>query len=169
VDVNKNVTKFYKGSSIHFSPVPLEQAQFKNNFFDVIIMNDVIEHLHNIHSLLHKVHKLLKPGGILFLVTPDVGSFTRKILRKHWHHFKPYEHLVYFSRFTLRSLLQPCGFDIIDMHHISRHRMIKTILEKAPSFFGIDTLLLNIFPQRLLHIILPFNFYDELCVLARKA
>lgn len=78
--------------------------------FDAAVLIDVIEHVSNPTSVLEKVGKLLKPGGMLLLVTPDVGGKLRTVLRKHWPHYKE-EHLVYFSDKSIRMLLRNCAFE----------------------------------------------------------
>ena len=53
--------------------------------FDVITMYDLIEHLPEPASDLRKVHKWLKPGGILFVLTPNDDALLRRIARLVFH------------------------------------------------------------------------------------
>ena len=82
--------------------------------FDVVAASDVIEHVRDPAAFLDDVGRLLKPGGLVFLATPTLDSWSKKLLGRRWMEFKP-EHLWYFNRATLRSLLTQHGFtDIVD-------------------------------------------------------
>ncbi len=133
IDINKSVEEDCKRIGIKFFAATLEEAKFKNDFFDVIVMNDLIEHVHDPRGLINQVHKILKPDGLIFIVTPDIGSITARLLSKRWHHLKPNEHITYFSKPTMRRLLEGQGFSIITMKHVSRWRKISTVITKSES------------------------------------
>lgn len=79
---------------------------------DVITMWEVIEHLPDPALVLDEIHRLLKPGGILALSTPDAGSLVTRLLGHRWPGWKKVpEHLFFFDRRTLRTLLRRTGFD----------------------------------------------------------
>lgn len=78
--------------------------------FDVITMQDVLEHLTQPSVYLSYIHTLLKSGGILFLTTPDIDSISRKLMRKHWYHYKQKEHIYYFNKKSIKKLLLSAGF-----------------------------------------------------------
>ncbi len=77
--------------------------------FDVITASDVIEHVRDPKAFLAHAHRLLKPGGVLFLATPTLDSWSARLLRNRWMEFKP-EHLWYFKGATLQTLLSRSGF-----------------------------------------------------------
>ena len=82
--------------------------------FDVVAASDVIEHVRDPAAFLDDVYRLLKPGGLVFVATPTLDSWSKQLLGRSWMEFKP-EHLWYFSKATLRSLLTQHGFtDIVD-------------------------------------------------------
>jgi len=57
---------------------------FKEGSFDLIILQDVIEHVTNNEKLLENVYKALKPEGIIYLSTPNRFSFFNIISDPHW-------------------------------------------------------------------------------------
>lgn len=77
--------------------------------FDVVVMSDVIEHVRDPFAEMYRVWALLKPGGYLVLLTPDILSLSARLMGRHWIHYKQ-EHLFYFSRKGLRMLLDRSGF-----------------------------------------------------------
>jgi len=88
----------------------IEDARFPSEYFDIITMWDVLEHLPNPVQALQHARRLLKPSGILVIETLDVNCLNAKILRGRWPLFAPPLHLFYFSKTTLRLLLSLTGF-----------------------------------------------------------
>ena len=90
----------------------LEDRPFPPESFDVVTMIDVIEHLTDPLEALRCVYAMLKPEGIVFLVTPDIGSLSARIMRSAWPHYLP-EHLIYYSPTSMHTLLDRT-FDFSD-------------------------------------------------------
>jgi ubiquinone/menaquinone biosynthesis C-methylase UbiE len=68
-------------------------------FFDVIIVQDVIEHLIDIDLFIEELKRVLKPGGVIHLSTPNRNSFFNLISDPHWG--LPF--LSLFKRETIRN------------------------------------------------------------------
>jgi SAM-dependent methyltransferase len=88
--------------------VPLEGP------FDVITLWDVIEHTPDPLHVLARVNTLLRPGGLLVVNYPDIGSWIARALGRRWP-FLSSVHLYYFTRATIRAALERTGFDTIEM------------------------------------------------------
>jgi SAM-dependent methyltransferase len=86
--------------------------QLAGRVYDAVTMVDVIEHLDSPRRALEAAHELLAPGGLLCLVTPDVGSAVARLLGRRWWHYRV-AHLFYFNHTTLWRLLQETGFEIV--------------------------------------------------------
>jgi SAM-dependent methyltransferase len=78
--------------------------------FDVCVIADVIEHTRNPRAFLDAIHGLLAPGGVLFIATPSLDSWSARVMGTRWMELKP-EHLFYFDRSTLQSALQLSQFN----------------------------------------------------------
>ena len=97
----------------------LDNAGFKKDFFDIITMTDVFEHISQPKGILEDIKGLLKKDGILFIKVPN-GNYNllklwlAKITRRTQQHdiFDSYEHLTHFSYRTLKKVLEDCGFKI---------------------------------------------------------
>jgi glycosyltransferase involved in cell wall biosynthesis/2-polyprenyl-3-methyl-5-hydroxy-6-metoxy-1,4-benzoquinol methylase len=91
----------------------LAQAELPSEQFNFCVLSDVIEHVRDPLAFLREIHRVLKPGGTLFIATPDIGSWSARIMKQKWMEFKT-EHLVYFDRHTLQTALIKSGFrDVI--------------------------------------------------------
>jgi 2-polyprenyl-3-methyl-5-hydroxy-6-metoxy-1,4-benzoquinol methylase len=87
----------------------LQSARFGAQQFDLCVVSDVIEHVRSPHDFLKEIHRVLKPGGALFIATPSTDSWSARLMRQKWMEFK-IEHLTYFDRHTLQTALFKSGF-----------------------------------------------------------
>lgn len=100
-------------SSTHGIPVHLgflEDLRFPDAAFDAITMNHVIEHVHDPVALLAECRRVLRPGGALVAVTPNVESYEHKHFGSHWRGLEPPRHLHVFSQRSLRKVASKAGF-----------------------------------------------------------
>ncbi len=98
--------RFYRGT--------VEQATFERTSFDAVTLWDVIEHLPDPSGTLKTVNGLMKPGGVIALVTPDAGSLAAALLRSKWPEFRRVEeHIYFFSGKTLAAMLENNGFEVV--------------------------------------------------------
>lgn len=88
----------------------LEQADLPKDFFDVVTLFHVIEHLREPLDVMHKVHKILKEEGLLVIETPDISSGRARRAKERWEHIRLPEHLYYYSKRTLVKLLEMTSF-----------------------------------------------------------
>ncbi|HEV2471093.1 MAG TPA: class I SAM-dependent methyltransferase, partial [Chthonomonadales bacterium] len=78
--------------------------------FDAITLNHVIEHLHQPLEALRIARRLLKPGGTIWLATPNLESLGHKRFGSDWVGLDPPRHLILFSPSSLTGLLERAGF-----------------------------------------------------------
>ncbi len=90
----------------------LETADLPEAYFDVVTMWDVIEHLTDPRGALQRIHRLLKPGGLMVVHTLDIESPFARLLSAHWPWLMEM-HIYYFSRHTLRTMMEQCGFRVL--------------------------------------------------------
>lgn len=89
----------------------------KNMKYDAVTMFQVIEHLKNPFPTLSSIKKLLKPGGIILLTTPNNDSPLRKILGKYWSVYNEDSHLVFYDKKNLFNLLNKINFKSIKIRY----------------------------------------------------
>ncbi len=105
----KTVAKKYR---IKVKSGPLQKALYAKGSFDAVVAFDVIEHIKNPKKVFEFFSYWLKPGGMIFLTTPNIRSWDAKILGKHWYGFKKLpEHIHYFSPVSIKLLLSEVGFN----------------------------------------------------------
>lgn len=87
----------------------LEEAGFPDDMFDAITMNHVIEHVFDPISTFKEVLRVLKHGGRLVVLTPNVESLGHRLFGKAWFHLDPPRHLHLFSPYTLQTCFEQAG------------------------------------------------------------
>lgn len=97
----------------------LEAAAVPAESVDVVVMADVIEHLFDPPATMREIRRILAPGGRVLLLTPDVGSVTARLAGPRWWGLLD-DHYFYFSRQTLRRLLEQEGFTVERIRALGR-------------------------------------------------
>ncbi|HEY7837223.1 MAG TPA: class I SAM-dependent methyltransferase [Terriglobales bacterium] len=135
----------------------LDQAVFPPGSFDVVVLNDVIEHILDPIPFVTEVRRLLRPGGILLLETPNhrsvhallfgVANKLNNCLRAlsggafdhpwpGYYDFDPTQvvqagHVLHFTPRTLQRLLERCGFTNACCH--GQYSDTRYLLQRLPS------------------------------------
>lgn len=102
------------------------EAGFKENFFDIITLWDVLEHISDPHPLLKYLSGLLKNDGILFIHTPNVSIQLFKARLKKFlkgerpgaHYLEAKDHLNDYSSKSLSAILRMNGFKDVKFLHL---------------------------------------------------
>jgi SAM-dependent methyltransferase len=115
-----------------------------NGSFERILLNHVIEHIHDPLVALRSCKDLLIPGGELWLETPNIASVGHEEFRADWRGLEPPRHLVIFGLNSLQNLLREAGFSKINiskprdvlnyMYERSSHIKNQRIAQSNPSF-----------------------------------
>ena len=76
IEVNKTKSKQASKRGIKVKTLDLNKKfTYKSNFFDIIIVNHVIEHLVNVRLFVSEIHRVLKRGGYVVIGTPNLASW----------------------------------------------------------------------------------------------
>lgn len=106
--------KVWRKYKISVKYQPLEDNLFQQGFFDAVCCFDVIEHTPLYRKTLKLFHRWLKKGGQLFITTPDMESWDKKLLQYRWYGFtKLPQHINYFSRKSMAIELERAEFKTI--------------------------------------------------------
>ncbi len=122
----------------------LDSVQIQPESFDVVTMWDVIEHVVDPLAELKRMHRVLKPNGLLALSTMDVDALFPRLARRRWPWYMQM-HLVYFSRRTLHNMLTKAGFRVVEMAPHRRVVRLSYLVSRVetysrPAFKALDYL-----------------------------
>ena len=88
--------------------IPLEQVEPADDGYAAIVLADVLEHVEDPVAAIRRCRELLRPGGVLCVVTPDPASATARLAGSRWWALLP-AHTCLIPRWTLRELLASEG------------------------------------------------------------
>jgi 2-polyprenyl-3-methyl-5-hydroxy-6-metoxy-1,4-benzoquinol methylase len=116
-----------RGMPVHAGT--LQSAGLAEASFDVITMNEYLEHEPMPRDVLTEARRVIKPGGHLAIEIPHIDGFAAKLFGARWSQVDVPRHLVYFNAKTLAELLKRTGF-----------RLIHTETSKIPGLIGVSVM-----------------------------
>jgi len=95
----------------------IEELKYPPEFFDVITMQHVIEHLEDPKAILKKIHQILRPQGLLLITTPNAAALNFQLFKQYWFDLETPRHLHLFNPFNSQKLAHTTGFSIQKTHY----------------------------------------------------
>ena len=81
--------------------------------FDVVYCSEVLEHVADANGFLSATARLMRPGALLYLTTPDISHWRRPQDIHEWDAFFPPAHCLYFNPLNLTTILARHGLEVI--------------------------------------------------------
>jgi dolichol-phosphate mannosyltransferase len=128
LDLRQNKLRWLSWRRRRLVRASCERLPFGDGSLDGVIHSQVIEHLPDDPAILAECHRVLRPGGILVLGTPDYGRWLWPVLE--WIHSRilpggyAHEHITRFTRRTLADRLARVGFEVLDCRYVGFCEMI---------------------------------------------
>ncbi len=122
VDISEKAVELAKLNGIQAFTCDIEdKLPFLDNFFDVVVAGEIIEHIFDVDNFLNEINRILKIGGYLVLTTPNLACFNsrwRLLLGKNPYNIETSlgsnsaGHIRYFVKNSLSELLKAHGLTI---------------------------------------------------------
>jgi 2-polyprenyl-3-methyl-5-hydroxy-6-metoxy-1,4-benzoquinol methylase len=116
VEPNHNARDYAKSKGINNLFSDLSEANFKDHFFDVITLWDVIEHINTPNNLFFELNRIIKINGVLVIKTPNPYSMEAKIFKEYWSGLEVPWHSFLFPKKFLETILTNHGFTNMKYH-----------------------------------------------------
>jgi len=87
----------------------LIESRFPDQTFDAVVSSHVIEHVHDPRAFLAESRRILREGGRLVAVTPNVRAYSHARHGRYWRGLEPPRHLTLFSQSGLKRLATAAG------------------------------------------------------------
>ncbi len=113
IELDKISRKYCQGIGLKVYGESLERLNLPSNKYDVILLNQVLEHLVDPKNLCLEVLRILRPGGIFYIDTPNFESLSLRLFKENCSVVQGSSHISLFTVKTVRSLLEPLGFETI--------------------------------------------------------
>ncbi len=96
---------------LQFYDRPLHKTAVPLGTVDLLIMDNVIEHLIEPGQMLRQLQLYLKPNGRIVIITPNMSSGHFRLLGRRWTpELAPHAHIFLFTQASLRHLLEEKDF-----------------------------------------------------------
>ena len=105
----------------------LEDYPRRENYFDVITMQDVFDHFRDPLPALEKCRHMLRAGGLVVIKVHNISCLYAKLTGSHFYALVPPSHLFYYDRRTLTRALSEGGFQVVDSKFIGHLLKVKTV------------------------------------------
>jgi 2-polyprenyl-3-methyl-5-hydroxy-6-metoxy-1,4-benzoquinol methylase len=136
--------------------------------FDLVTAFDVLEHVDRPRAFLRALACALKPGGALFVSTPDAASYLARCTGRFWHYYNRY-HLSLFEAHTLRAALAELGLEELGFARLGRKKSLAYLWSYARDFVFRAGGPSACVPRLLEGLALPVNLFDTMDLCVRKA
>jgi 2-polyprenyl-3-methyl-5-hydroxy-6-metoxy-1,4-benzoquinol methylase len=114
-EFERRAVEIVRAKGLSCAQAPIEPDSFEPDSFDVVTAFEVVEHLGDPRAEAAAIAAALRPGGLLYLTTPNFGSLSRRLLRGRWSVVSYPEHLSYFTPATLSSWLGRFGLVPVEL------------------------------------------------------
>lgn len=116
-DINAEAVNIAVNNGLEAQVGTIEMVNFSQESFDIIYMGDVLEHVPSPMQVLKSAYRLLKPNGVIVIITPNAKSsfststlLLSRITGFPWAHSEAPYHLFEFTHKSIQDLLKNTGF-----------------------------------------------------------
>jgi len=115
---------------VELMPTTLAEARFPDASFDVVVTFHVLEHVASPRELCRESLRVLRPGGVLCVETPNLDSRWFRLLGRRWRQFIP-DHYWFFSPATLRRLLTDLGYRVDAIDFVAKAVSVRLLVNRV--------------------------------------
>jgi SAM-dependent methyltransferase len=135
IEINSTVKSILLERQINAQVGDIQDFAFPDEFFDIIRLEHVFEHLPNPLEQLQKIAKWLKPSGHITLTVPNIDSLTFKLFGPETTFLNLPEHIYQYSLQSINNLAPKCGLRVAKYRTIGVWRQFSTSLLRRRKTF----------------------------------
>ncbi|NQU52829.1 MAG: class I SAM-dependent methyltransferase [Bacteroidetes bacterium] len=158
IDISKFAVDYCNNIGLNASNATFDELKADGKKVDLIFKQHVLEHFKDPFNVLKDCHELLNEQGLILILVPN-SNYKRAHKNREKHRFYSKkgvgaEHYVYFNYTNLTSVLEACGFKVVQ----------KSYPIFTGKYFSFDFFINRLFRKSLI----LFNADQELLVVAQK-
>lgn len=119
IEADPNVEAIGKALGLNIEIGNIFDDPFPGKYFDLISLNQVIEHIPEPDAALEKIKTRLAPGGRVFLACPNRKSLMAQLFKKRWINWHVPFHQNHFDSSSLQRMAQRCGYKVIKFRTVT--------------------------------------------------
>lgn len=119
VEADENIRRMAEkfGFKVHVGL--FDPELYEPDFFDYVTLDQVVEHMSDPVSALRGVAKVLKPGGVAVISTPNANGWGAKLFGRRWINWHAPYHLQHFSRKSVELAAAQAGLQVESVRTIT--------------------------------------------------
>ena len=130
--------EFANKNNLKIKKTTIFNAKYPSNYFDLITLNHVLEHIENPSQTLKELYRILKSKGTIIISTPQHNNLMFKFFKKNWIQLDLPRHLYLFSTDNLKKYAKKTNLKIEKINYNSTPYQIIGSL-----FYLLDNLKIN--------------------------
>jgi ubiquinone/menaquinone biosynthesis C-methylase UbiE len=128
LDVLQNKLRYMRRYDVPLVRGSIFALPFADATFDCVVCSQVIEHIPGDPVIFTELARVLRPGGLLILGTPDYATIGWRVIEPLYGFFAPGgykdEHITHYTKATLSELAPRFGFQLIDHAYVFRSELV---------------------------------------------
>ncbi len=113
VEADRNIVRVAERHELNVSVGLFNPSNYDRSSFDVVTMDQVLEHLSDPLAVLRGINSILKPGGFLIISTPNVSGWGAYVFGRRWVHWHAPYHQQFFTSRSMSQAAKAAGFVLI--------------------------------------------------------
>ena len=114
IELSEETPRFAREQGVDVRSTSLLEAGLPTDSFDLVTMNNVLEHTLKPLADLQEAHRVLRAGGLIYVAVPNFDSLVANVDNIYWKNKAWPNHLVYFTNKTLALTLGAAGFEVVE-------------------------------------------------------
>lgn len=139
IDINENACKEAEKNidTVLHANVEVIDLPYEEASFDTIVLGDVVEHLINPVAALHKLLRVLKPGGQMYITVPNIRHWKEVrdlVFKDKWEYgtwgILDYTHLRFFTKTSIVKMLTDGNIPVIKAEWVIQDPSKSSLINK---------------------------------------
>jgi glycosyltransferase involved in cell wall biosynthesis len=135
LDIQQNKLRYMRRYGVPLVRGSVTALPVRDGSLDCAICSQVIEHVPFDADILAELARVLRPGGLLILGTPDYGTIGWRAIEPLYARAAPgayaHEHIARYTDADLRVLAQRHGFEVIERAYVLRSELILALRKRG--------------------------------------
>ncbi len=125
VDADANLERVAERYGLNARVGLFRASDYEPASFDVVTLDQVIEHVSDPREFLREVASVVRPGGTVIVTTPNSGGYGRRVFGRRWINWHVPYHQQQFSRRSLSLLAEGSGLRVARMRTLTNTRWLQ--------------------------------------------
>ena len=125
VEADANILRVAQRHSLQVRVGLFDAASYAPSSFDVVTLDQVIEHVAEPVSVLRGVEQVLKPGGMAVLSTPNAQGWGARVFGNRWIHWHAPYHQQFFTPESMQRAARAAGLQLESMRTVTNSAWLR--------------------------------------------